>query len=86
MKRSTFSVQRTSNTAFLPTRGSPDAAGLDLTSIEEKTIPAYGKALFDTGLKIALPPSTYGRVAPRSGLASRNHLDVGAGVIDADPT
>lgn len=26
----------------------------------------------------------YGRVAPRSGLAWKNHIDVGAGVIDAD--
>ncbi|KAI9679901.1 MAG: Deoxyuridine 5'-triphosphate nucleotidohydrolase [Caeruleum heppii] len=25
-----------------------------------------------------------GRVAPRSGLASKQHIDVGAGVIDAD--
>ena len=27
---------------------------------------------------------TDGRVAPRSGLASKNHIDTGAGVIDAD--
>jgi hypothetical protein len=28
---------------------------------------------------IAVPPGTYGRVAPRSGLAWKNHIDVGAG-------
>jgi hypothetical protein len=28
--------------------------------------------------------STDGRVAPRSGLASKNFIDTGAGVIDAD--
>lgn len=27
---------------------------------------------------------TYGRLAPRSGLAWKNSIDVGAGVIDAD--
>ena len=27
---------------------------------------------------------TYGRIAPRSGLAWKKHIDVGAGVIDAD--
>ena len=31
-----------------------------------------------------LPPRCYGRVAPRSGLALKKFIDVGAGVIDAD--
>ena len=31
-----------------------------------------------------MPAGTYGRVAPRSGLASKHGIDVGAGVIDAD--
>ena len=31
-----------------------------------------------------MPPGVYGRVAPRSGLAAKKHIDVGAGVIDAD--
>ena len=31
-----------------------------------------------------MPANTYGRVAPRSGLASKHSIDVGAGVIDAD--
>lgn len=29
-------------------------------------------------------PGCYGRIAPRSGLAWKNHIDVGAGVIDED--
>lgn len=37
-----------------------------------------------TGLKIAVPPGTYGRVAPRSGLAVKHFIDTGAGVIDED--
>jgi dUTP pyrophosphatase len=40
--------------------------------------------LVSTGLQIALPPNHYGRVAPRSGLASKHFIDVGAGVIDED--
>lgn len=47
-------------------------------------VPARGKALIKTDLAIACPPGTYGRVAPRSGLAWKNSIDVGAGVIDAD--
>lgn len=47
-------------------------------SAEKKIVPAHGKALVDTQLSIAVPPGTYGRVAPRSGLGLlykilRNH-------------
>jgi dUTP pyrophosphatase len=44
-------------------------------------IPAKGKAIVPTDISIALPAGTYGRVAPRSGLAVKHHLDVGAGGI-----
>jgi len=40
--------------------------------------------LVKTDLSIAVPAGTYGRVAPRSGLAWKHSIDVGAGVIDAD--
>ena len=43
----------------------PDA--LMTSSCEDKIIPARGKALISTGLCIAAPEGTYGRVAPRSG-------------------
>lgn len=47
-------------------------------------MPARGKALVDTQLSIAVPEGTYGRIAPRSGLAAKHSIDTGAGVIDAD--
>ena len=47
-------------------------------------MPARGKALIGTGLAFAIPVGNYGRIAPRSGLAVRNSLHVGAGVVDAD--
>jgi len=68
-------------------------------STERKVIPAHGKALIDTQLSIAVPPGTYGRVAPRSGLGeffpdiddmrgfhlvSKFKIDTGAGVTNAD--
>jgi len=71
-------------------------------SAVQTVVPARGKALIQTDLKIAVPqgiaslsersqcacsrvsPGTYGRVAPRSGLAWKHSIDVGAGVIDAD--
>jgi dUTP pyrophosphatase len=33
-------------------------------------------------IAISIPLSTYGQIAPRSGLAAKNMIDVGAGVID----
>ena len=70
--------------AKLPTRGSKDAAGLDLYSVESVSIPARSRAAVRTGLAVAIPRGFYGRVAPRSGLAVRHGLDVLAGVIDSD--
>ncbi|XP_012261123.2 deoxyuridine 5'-triphosphate nucleotidohydrolase, mitochondrial [Athalia rosae] len=70
--------------AHAPTRGSAAAAGFDLRSAYEYIIPANGKEIIKTDLQIEVPPGTYGRVAPRSGLAWKYHIDVGAGVIDAD--
>ena len=70
--------------AKLPARGSRHAAGLDLSAVEEVTLPPGGRAAVRTGLAVAVPVGFYGRVAPRSGLALRHGLDVLAGVIDSD--
>ena len=40
--------------------------------------------LVGTGLAIGLPQGTYGRIAPRSGLASKVGISIDAGVIDRD--
>ena len=70
--------------AVLPKRGSRLAAGLDVCSIEDLNIEPRQRAMARTGLAVAIPPGFYGRVAPRSGLAAKNGLDVLAGVIDSD--
>ena len=70
--------------AKLPTRGSAFAAGLDLYSSEDVVIEAHERAVVKTGLSVAVPHGFYGRVAPRSGLAVKQGLDVLAGVIDSD--
>ncbi|PUZ37651.1 hypothetical protein GQ55_9G137100 [Panicum hallii var. hallii] len=77
-------VKKLSDKAVLPSRGSALAAGYDLSSAAEMVVPARGKALVPTDLSIAIPEGTYARVAPRSGLALKHSIDVGAGVIDAD--
>jgi dUTP pyrophosphatase len=70
--------------AVLPKRGSALAAGLDVCSIEEINLGPKQRATARTGLAVAIPPGFYGRIAPRSGLAAKNGLDVLAGVIDSD--
>jgi deoxyuridine 5'-triphosphate nucleotidohydrolase len=70
--------------ATLPSRGSSLSAGLDIYAIEDLTIRPRERALARTGLAVAIPQGYYGRVAPRSGLASKHGLDVLAGVIDSD--
>mmetsp|Transcript_7486 Transcript_7486/g.21168 ORF Transcript_7486/g.21168 Transcript_7486/m.21168 type:complete len:180 (-) Transcript_7486:107-646(-) len=77
-------VKRLRPDAILPTRGSPLSAGYDLHAADATTVPARGKALVSTGLAVKCPEGSYGRIAPRSGLAWKNHVDVGAGVVDAD--
>jgi dUTP pyrophosphatase len=53
-------------------------------SIEDVVIQSKQRALVRTGLAVAIPEGYYGRVAPRSGLATQKGLDVLAGVIDCD--
>ncbi len=70
--------------ATLPTRGSSSAAGLDIYCVEEITIGPGERYLAKTGLAVAIPERHYGRLAPRSGLAMKQGLDVLSGVIDSD--
>ena len=42
--------------------------------------------LVETGIAIGLPKAAYGRLAARSGMASKHGIAVGGGVIDVDYT
>ena len=61
-----------------------DAAGADVFACEGLTIALGSKAVVMTGSAIAVPHGTYARIAPRSGLAAKKHVGVGAGVVDYD--
>ncbi len=69
--------------AYLPAYSHPGDAGADLQSGVDTVIPARGRALVPTGIKIMLPEGCAGLVWPRSGLAVKQGLDCGAGVIDS---
>jgi len=62
------------------------AAGHDIYALKDGTIPAQRQMLVDTGIAIGLPRGTYGWLAARSGMAGKNGIAVGGGVIDADYT
>lgn len=82
----------------LPVKGSVDSAGFDLYycpviydgenqynfSRYEVQLSPQKRLLLPTGISLAIPKGYYGRIAPRSGLALKDGLDVLAGVIDSD--
>jgi len=72
--------------AKLPTRGSAKAAGHDLYANEERIIPTRGQEVVVIGIAITPPKGTYGRIAPRNGMAVKHQIAVNAGVIDSDYT
>ena len=76
--------KKLSKNATTPVRSSPYSAGLDLFSAEYKIIEPRDRARIRTDIAIKLPPGTYGRIAPRSGLAANHFIGVGGGVIDRD--
>ena len=81
---SSLQVQFLTEFATLPKRESTGAAGYDLTSASNMIIKGHDKGIVQTDIVIKVPPGTYGRIAPRSGLAAKHFIDVGAGVIDED--
>jgi dUTP pyrophosphatase len=72
--------------AIIPSKATAGSIGLDLCSVESYVIAPLQRAVISTGLTVKLPDGVYGRVAPRSGLAVKHGIDVGAGVIDPDYT
>ena len=84
MTQTDIKIQLTSEHSTLPKKGTQYSAGYDLTSIEEFELHPMERHLFKTGIKMSINPGVYGRIAPRSGLAFKNGIDVMAGVIDSD--
>lgn len=88
-------VKRLSSSSVLPVKGSSHAAGFDLFAAAVVVVPAcsldpqtgivqIGSAVVPTGLSFEIPPGHYGRIVERSGMAFRQGLHTGSGVIDAD--
>lgn len=84
----TLTVQKLDPAAKLPAYGSEHAAGFDIAANLGwgKSLVLYPRLRYSiqTGLAFAVPSGHYLRIAPRSGLAVKNGIDVLAGVVDED--
>jgi len=79
-------VMKMAAKATLPSKGSRFSVGHDLYALEDLWIPVQGQKLVGPGIAIGIPQGTYARIAPRSGLAYKESIGIGGGVIDADYT
>lgn len=75
-------------TVPMPRYQTSGAAGMDLHAAipEAVTLPPLGRAMFPTGLSVAIPHGYEGQVRPRSGLAAKHGVTVvnAPGTIDSD--
>jgi dUTP pyrophosphatase len=83
-------VKKLTKTAKLPQKAYPSDAGYDIFSDETKIIEPKTRETFSTGIVMIIPKLNEGkkkhlyiRIAPKSGLAVNQGLDVFAGVIDS---
>lgn len=86
MDTPTINVKLVEEGGRLPVKFNEEDAGYDLFANEQTTIYKGCRALISTGIAINIPTGYYGRIAPRSGLAVRSGIDVGAGVVDSTYT
>ncbi len=70
--------------AKMPHRANEGDAGLDIFSVEAKTIKPGETALIGTGIQMELPKGTEAQIRPRSGLALKHSITVlnSPGTID----
>ena len=84
MAQKALLVKLMSDAEVLPKKNTIDSAGYDLSSTVDAVVSANDKTIVPTDIAVAIPEGTYGRISPRSGLAAKHHLAVGAEAIDAD--
>ena len=81
-------IKKLTSRAIIPTKGSSDAAGMDLYALldEPVTINPNETYLIKTGLSYEIPSGYVGLIFARSGLATKEGLAPSnkVGVIDAD--
>lgn len=81
-------IKLLNNLAKIPTRGSKEAAGLDLYAATDHTItiPSHTTVKIGTGIATEIPTGYFGMLVPRSGIATKRGLrpENTPGTIDSD--
>ncbi|KAG6527663.1 hypothetical protein ZIOFF_009789 [Zingiber officinale] len=77
-------VKKLHPAAVIPQRKTMGAAGYDLAIIQTYELHSGERMLLSTGIAVAIPEGHYGRIAARSGIAWKQGVQIGAGVIDQD--
>jgi len=70
--------------AKMPEHGSVDSVGFDLFCVEPFNLAPGERLAVPTGLKFEIPPHLWMKVEARSGLAAKQGIIVGCGVVDPD--
>lgn len=75
--------EKTHSDAVLPKKNHKNDTGMDVTSVEDKVIPARGSAVVDVGLKFAfIEEGFWVKVEGRSGLGFKHGIMPHPGIID----
>ena len=79
----TLKFEKTHVDAILPVKNHDNDTGMDVTSIEDITVPARGSAVVGVGLKFAyIEPGFWIKVEGRSGLGFKHGIMPHSGIID----
>lgn len=76
-------MARMSDDVQLPIQSHPTDAGFDLRSTKRYDIPPGCSMLVGTGLKMEIPKGYCGQINPRSSIASKHQVIIGACIIDS---
>lgn len=80
-----ITIEKSLDTATIPTYAHLSDAGADLYSAENVTIQPHETAIINTGIKMAIPKGYEVQIRPRSGLSAKTNLRIAnaPGTIDA---
>lgn len=81
-RKEILKIEKISNKAKMPTKAHESDAGFDIYANDYHSIPPYGQALVETGIKMAIPLGYAVLIWDKSGLASQGITTMG-GVIDS---
>ena len=75
--------EKTHKDAVLPSKNHDNDTGLDVTSVEDKVIPAGGSAVIENGLRFSyIEPGYWVQICGRSGLGFKHGILPHPGIID----